>query len=313
MSSHKTVLVAQKPFAKDATEKIMAVAKEAGYNLVPFQSYKTTAELYEAVADAEALIVRSDAVDEKVLEAAKNLKLVVRAGAGYDTIDLAACTKRGVVVMNTPGQNSNAVGELAIGYLITMARCGFNGKMGTELRGKRLGLHGYGNTAKWAATIAKGGFGMEVVAYDPFVTPEQFAAAGVQHAATFQELYATCDMVSIHTPLNKDTRGCVNLAVLQSMKKGGMVVNTARAEVVDEAALKEMLQKRPDFKYATDVIAAPVGAEIKAAYPDRFFYSAVKSGAQTEEANTNCGIAAMKQTVEFFEKGETRFQVNKAK
>jgi D-3-phosphoglycerate dehydrogenase len=303
--------VAEKAFAKDAIEKMDKVAAAAGYDLLTFQGYKNVNDLYKVLGEPEGLIVRSDKVDPKFLEHAKKTKIIVRAGAGYDTIDIEACKKGAVVVENTPGQNSNAVAELAIGYLIQCARNGFNGKSGCELTGRKLGLHGFGNTAKWVARLAKG-FHMEIFAYDPFVSAEAMAAEGVKHVAEFSELYKTCDFVSIHTPLNTETRGCVTLANLMLLKKGGIVVNTARAEIIDDAVLKEMLAKRPDFKFGTDVISSVAfGKELQAAFPDRVFFSTVKSGAQTEEANTNSGTAAVKQIIDFFEKNDTTFQVNK--
>jgi D-3-phosphoglycerate dehydrogenase len=307
------VVAAQKPFAKEAMEAVAGVAKSAHYTLRLLASYKHAEDLHRAVADADALIVRSDIVDEKVLAAAPRLRLVVRAGAGYDTIDTAACTKRGIVVMNTPGQNSNAVAELVFGFLISLARAGFSGKMGMELRGKRMGLHGYGNVARQVGVIARG-FGMTVAAYDPFVSAAEFERCGVERAESVQEVFAKSDVVSVHVPLLKETRASVNAPLLFSMKKGAILINTARAEVMDDEALKEVMEKRPDFRYGTDVIPnLPFGAELKEKYGDRVLFSTAKCGAQTEEANTNCAIAAIHQTVNYFDKGDVRCQVNKPK
>ena len=243
-----------------------------------------------------------------MLKAAAKLKIVVRAGAGYDNIDLKAASAQGVVAMNTPGQNSNAVAELVFGLMITLARRGFSGKDGTELRGKKIGIHAYGNVGKYVALIAKG-FGMEVFGFDPFVPAEKMKAEGVTPVASVEELYKTCDYISLHLPKTKDTVKSVNFALLSTMKKGATLVNTARAEVVDEAGLLQMMDARPDFLYGADV-APECAAEFAAKYPGRYCFTAKKMGAQTAEANVNAGLAAARQIVNFFEKGDKTFQVN---
>jgi D-3-phosphoglycerate dehydrogenase len=245
-----------------------------------------------------------------VLGAAKNLKLVVRAGAGYDNIDCAAAKEKGVAAMNTPGQNSNAVAELALGLMVYMARCKFNGKSGFELKGKRLGVHGIGAVGKLVATIGKG-FGMTVKAYDPFLKPEQIKEAGAEPVKSLEDLYSGSDYLSLHIPANKDTKKTIGFKLLNLMPKGATLVNTARAEVIDEAGLLEALEKRPDLKYASDVEpTAPTAEAIKAKYGERVYWTPKKMGAQTEEANVNSGLAAARQIVGFFEKGDKKFIVN---
>lgn len=305
------VLAAEKSFSKDATQKIETLAATfPDIKLKLVQAYKSRDELTSAVADADALIVRSDKVDEALLNAAPNLRVVARAGAGYDTINVAACTSRKIVVMNTPGQNSNAVAELAFGQIIFVLRHGYTGKSGTELKGRKLGLHAFGAVARNVARIAQG-FGMEVCAYDPFVKQEDLTAYGVKHVTDLKELYSSCSIVSIHTPLTPETRGCVSQALLEAMPGNTPVlVNTARAEVVDEEALKAVMAKRPGFGYAADV-APKCAAELREKYADRVCLSTVKSGAQTEEANANCGTAAVSQIARFFQNGDATFQVNK--
>lgn len=307
----KTILViAEKPFSKDATAKIEAlVGANPEFKLVCVQGYKDKADVYTAVADVDALVVRSDKVDETLLEHAKNLKIVVRAGAGYDNVDLAGCTKRGIVVMNTPGQNSNAVAELAIGLAITTLRKGFSGKSGNELRGRKLGLQAFGAVAKCLARIAKG-FEMEVFAYDPYIKAETFAEMGVTKVETLEELYKTCNVISIHTPLKPETRGCVNAALLGLLAKDALLINTARVEVIDEEALKAAMKEKPGMTFCADV-KPKCADEMIAEFGNRCTFTAIKCGAQTEEANANCGTAAATQIMNFFEKGDVTFQVNK--
>jgi D-3-phosphoglycerate dehydrogenase len=305
----RNVLVAtEKPFAKVAVAGITDIFREADYAMALLESYKDKADYLKAVASAEGLIVRSDIVDAEVLQAAPNLKIVVRAGAGYDNIDLKTAAARGIVAMNTPGQNSNAVAELVFGLMITLARRGFSGKDGTELRGKTLGIHAYGNVGKFVALIAKG-FGMTVLGYDPYVPAEKMTAEGVTPVASADELYSSCEYVSLHLPKTKDTVSSVGAGLLAQMKKGGTLINTARAEVIDEAGLLQVMEARPDFLYGADV--APVcAAEFAAKYPGRYCFTAKKMGAQTAEANINAGLAAARQIVNFFEKGDTTFKVN---
>ena len=306
--ARKVLVATEKPFAKVAVAGILDIFKAAGYEAVLLESYKDKADYLKAVADADGLIIRSDLVDADVLNAAAKLKIVVRAGAGYDNIDLKSASVKGVVAMNTPGQNSNAVAELVFGLMITLARRAFSGKDGTELRGKRIGIHAYGNVGRYVAMIARG-FGMEVVGFDPFVPAEKMKAEGVRPVGSVEELYTTCDYVSLHLPKTKDTVKSVNFALLSTMKKGATLVNTARAEVVDEAGLLQMMETRPDFFYGADV-APECAAEFAARFAGRFCFTAKKMGAQTAEANINAGLAAARQIVNFFEKGDKTFQVN---
>lgn len=306
----KKVLVAtEKPFASAAVAAIRKVVEDAGYTLALLEKYTTKEDLLKAVVDVDALIIRSDIVNREVLDAARNLKIVVRAGAGYDNIDLTACTEKGVVAMNTPGQNSNAVAELAFAMMLYMARGGFDGGTGTELRGKTLGLHAYGNIGKYMAKIAHG-FGMQIYAFDPFVSKETMEADGVNHVEKVEDLYRTCQYVSLHIPANEQTKKSIGYSLLSLMPKGATLVNTARKEVVDEEGLLKMFAERTDFKYLSDIEPA-CKADIEANYPKRFFFTPKKMGAQTSEANNNAGIAAARQIVDFFEKGDIRYKVNK--
>jgi len=306
----KKVLVAtEKPFAKVAVDGIADILKKAGYEMILLENYKSKEDLLKAAAGTDAMIFRSDIIDEAVLAAGSNLKIVVRAGAGYDNVDLNAATARKVVVMNTPGQNSNAVAELVFALMLYLARGAFSGKSGTELRGKKISLQAYGAVGRCVTPIAKG-FGMEVYAFDPYVPAEAIKKDGVIPVKSLEELYKTCDYVSIHIPKTKETVNSINFALLSQMKKGAVLINTARAEVIDEPSLLKMFAERPDFKYGADV--APVcAAEIAEKFAGRYVFTAKKMGAQTEEANVNSGLAAARQIVAFFEKGDKTFQVNK--
>jgi len=306
----KKVLVAtDKPFAKVAVDGIKNVFDKAGYQLILLEKYTAQSDFVKAVADVDAVIIRSDKADKEVIEAGKNLKIVVRAGAGYDNIDLAACTAKGVVAMNTPGQNSNAVAELALGMMVYQARKQFNGGSGTELSGKTIGIHAYGNVGKLVAKIAKG-FGMEVYAFDPFVNKADIEKDGVKVVATVEELYKNCQYVSLHIPANDKTKKSINLALLSSMPKGAVLVNTARKEVINEDELLKLMDERPDFQYVSD-IEPDCKAIFEEKYKGRFYFTPKKMGAQTEEANINAGIAAANQIVSFFEKGDIKYKVNK--
>ncbi|HNY07338.1 MAG TPA: NAD(P)-dependent oxidoreductase [Bacteroidales bacterium] len=306
----KKILVAtEKPFAKVAVDGIRKVVEAAGYELVLLESYKSKAELLGAVANADAMIVRSDIVDREVVEAAKNLKIVVRAGAGYDNLDLAACTEKGIVAMNTPGQNSNAVAELALGMMVFMARGMYNGKSGSELKGKNLGIQAYGAVGRLVAKIAKG-FGMEIYAFDPFVSKEAIEKDGVHCIEKLEDLYSTCQYVSLHIPATAETKKSINFNLLSKMPKGAVLVNTARKEVINEEELLKMFAERPDFKYLSD-IEPECKAEIAEKYAGRYFFTPKKMGAQTEEANINAGIAAANQIADFFTTGNKKFQLNK--
>ena len=305
----KVLVATEKPFAGVAVDGIRKVIEDAGYTLELLEKYTDKQQLLDAAATADAMIVRSDKVDAEILAAAKVLKLVVRAGAGYDNVDLAVAKARGVVVENTPGQNSNAVAELVFGMLVMAVRNMYAGTSGTELRGKRLGLHAIGQVGRCVARIAAG-FGMHVSAFDPFCPPEVMREAGVEPADSVEALYSASDVLSIHIPATAETRGSIGARLIGLMPKGGVLINTARKEVMDENGLTEALASRPDLRYLADV--RPDCAEALAeAYPGRVFFTPKKMGAQTAEANINAGIAAARQIVAFFRDGDTRFRVNK--
>ncbi|TAJ13637.1 3-phosphoglycerate dehydrogenase [Marinilabiliaceae bacterium JC017] len=306
----KKILVAtEKPFAKAAIDQIRPVVEEAGFELALLEKYTDKAELLEAVKDVSAMIVRSDKVTREVIEAAPELKIVVRAGAGYDNLDLAACTEKGIVAMNTPGQNSNAVAELALGMMVYLARNSYNGAAGTELRGKKLGIHAYGNVGHYVAKIAKG-FGMEIFAFDPFVAKETIEADGITPVGSVEELYKTCHYISLHIPANEKTKQSINYELLSQMPKGAVLVNTARKEVIHEEEILKLMADRADFKYISDIAPANA-AEFEANFAGRFFFTPKKMGAQTAEANVNAGVAAASQIVKFFQSGDETFRVNK--
>ena len=306
----KILVATEKPFAKKAVDGIREIVEGAGHQLALLEKYTDKAQLLEAVADADALIVRSDKVTAEVIDAAKVLKIVVRAGAGYDNVDLAAATARGIVVMNTPGQNSNAVAELAIALMIYISRNRFTPGTGHEIMGKTLGIHAYGNVGKLVGRKGKA-MGMEVIAYDPFIQEDAvFEADGVKRVGSVEELYAKADFLSLHIPATEQTRGSIGYELLMSMPKGATLVNTARKEVIDEAGLMRALEEREDLKYVTD-IAAGNQAELDEKFGKRVFATPKKMGAETAEANLNAGLAAARQIVDFFKTGNTRFQVNK--
>lgn len=306
----KKVLVAtEKPFAKAAVESIKQIVEGAGCEFKTFEKYTTQEELIQAVADANALIIRSDIVDSKVIEAAKNLEIVVRAGAGYDNIDLAACTNRGIVAMNTPGQNANAVAELVFGMVIYLVRNQFDGSTGVELRNKKLGIHGYGYIGKIVALIAKG-FGMKVYAYDPFVDRVLIENDGIKYESKLEDLYTKCQYISLHVPANEKTKKSINYNLLKLMPEGACLINTARKEIIDEEGMLKLFEERKDFKYASDI--QPDSAAVFAEkYKGRYYFTPKKTGAQTHEANNNAGLAAANQIVNFFKCGDKTFQVNK--
>ncbi|MBO4689566.1 MAG: 3-phosphoglycerate dehydrogenase [Paludibacteraceae bacterium] len=305
----KVLVATEKPFAKVAVDGIREVIEGAGYELALLEKYTDKQQLLDAVADANALIIRSDIVDAAVLDAAKQLKIVVRAGAGYDNIDLEAATAHNVVAMNTPGQNSNAVAELALGLMVYAVRNLYNGTSGTELKGKKLGIHAFGNVGRNVARIAQG-FGMEVYAYDAYCPDEAMLAANVKPVHSAEELYKTCDVVSLHIPATDETKNSINRALVGLMPKGGILVNTARKEVINEDELIALMQERSDLKYMTDIMPA-ADSKFKTLFEGRYFATPKKMGAQTAEANINAGIAAAKQIVDFFQNGVTKFQVNK--
>ncbi len=305
----KVLIATDKPFAPIAVKGIRQVVEEAGFELVLLEGYTSQDDFIKAIAGVDAVIVRSDKTDKSVIDAGNQLKIVVRAGAGYDNIDLAAATAKGVVVMNTPGQNSNAVAELALGMMVYHARNFFNGKSGFELKDKKLGIHAYGYVGKNVARIARG-FGMDIYAFDPFIPKEEIEKDGVKWVGSAEELYSTCNYISLHIPANSQTKLSINYALLSRMPAPAVLVNTARAEVIQEADLLKLFGDRKDFAYLSDV--EPTNkADFEANFKGRYFFTPKKMGAQTEEANINAGIAAARQIVKYLKEGDKTFQVNK--
>jgi len=304
----KVLVATEKPFAKVAIDGIKKELDAAGFDMVLLEKYTEKKQLLDAAADAEAIIIRSDVIDAEVFDAAKKLKIVVRAGAGYDNVDLASATAHNVCVMNTPGQNANAVAELVFGLLVYAARNFYNGKSGSELMGKKLGLLAFGNVGRNVARIAKG-FGMDVYAYDAFCPASAIESAGVKAVANQNELFKTCDIVSLHIPATPETKNSINYEMVGQMKKGAVLINTARKEVIDEAGLLKLMAEREDLKYITDIMPAANDEFTK--FEGRYFSTPKKMGAQTTEANTNAGIAAAKQIVDFIKNGNEKFRVNK--
>lgn len=304
----KVLIATVKPFAGAAKAGIREVLEEAGYHVELLEKYASQEEFISAASTADALIIRSDIVDKSLIDRAGNLKIVVRAGAGYDNVDLGAASGKNVVVMNTPGQNSNAVAELALGMMVYMARNQFNGTSGTELYGKSLGLQAYGNVGRHVARIASG-FGMKLHAFDPFIERSVIEAGGIIPVDSVEELYRNCQYVSLHIPANDETKGSVGYGLMSLMPEGAVLINAARKEVIDEAGLKQMMAKRDDFRYATDVAPGNAG-ELDKEFPGRIFCTPKKMGAQTAEANINAGVAAARQIVGFLEKGEAAYRVN---
>ncbi len=305
----KILVATEKPFAKAAVDGIVEIATKAGHEVAKLEKYTSKEELYAAVADADALIVRSDKVTKEVVDAAKNLKIVVRAGAGFDNLDLAACTEKGIVAMNTPGQNSNAVAELALGMMVYISRNCFTPGTGSELKGKTVGIQAYGNVGRLVANLAKG-FGMHVMAFDPFVPAEKIQADGVEVAASLEEMYSKSNFISLHIPATPQTKGSIGYELLSKMPKGGCLVNTARKEVINEPEIVKVMTEREDLKYITD-IAPENAAEMAEKFGKRFFATPKKQGAETAEANINAGLAAANQIVKFFATGDRTFQLNK--
>lgn len=304
------VLVAtEKPFAAIAVKGIREVVEKAGDELLLLEKYTEKSQLLDAVKDVDAIIIRSDKVDAEVLDAAKQLKIVVRAGAGYDNVDLESATAHGVCVMNTPGQNSNAVAELAVGMMIMAIRNFYNGTSGWELKDKKLGIHAYGNVGRNLARIAKG-LGMDVYAYDAYCPEEVISQDGVKPVDSVEELYSTCQVVSVHIPATAETKNSIGYDLVSRMPKNGLLVNTARKEVIDEAGLLKLLEERTDLKYVTDIMPAS-HAEYVEKLNGRYFSTPKKMGAQTAEANINAGIAAAHQIEDFLKKGVEKFRVNK--
>lgn len=307
--SRKILVATEKPFAVEAVDKIAKIFVDAGSEISFLEKYTDKKELLNAVKDVDALIIRSDKIDKEVLTAAKNLKIVVRAGAGFDNVDTAFAKEKGVVVMNTPGQNSNAVAELVLGMMVFMARGMFNGKPGTELKGKSLGIHAYGNVGSNVARIAKG-FGMNVYAFDPFVSADVIKKDGVIPVESVEKLYETCHYISLHIPANKHTINSINYSLLSLMPLDGALINTARKEVINEDDLIKLMDERSGFKYIADIEPCKKLVFLEK-FDGRFFFTPKKMGAQTKEANINAGVAAATQIVGFFDSGDVTFQVNK--
>ncbi|MDF1574136.1 MAG: 3-phosphoglycerate dehydrogenase [Bacteroidales bacterium] len=304
----KVLIATEKPFSAQTVEEVKGVFKDAGYEVELLSKYPGKSDLIAAVKDKDALIIRSDQVDREVIQAAEKLKIVVRAGAGYDNVDLDAATEKGVVVMNTPGQNSNAVAELALGMMVYLNRAGFTPVTGSELRGKKLGIHAYGAVGRIVGLIAKG-FGMKVYAFDPFVDSVVITNDGVAREESAESLYSKCQYISLHIPANAETLGSIGYDLLSRMPEGATLVNTARKEVIDESGLKKVFAERDDFRYISD-IAPDCREELEEQYKGRVFFTPKKMGAQTAEANLNAGVAAARQIVNFLEKGDRTFKVN---
>jgi D-3-phosphoglycerate dehydrogenase len=304
----RVLIATEKPFAPVAVKQIAEILTNAGYEVRLLEKYTSKAELLEAVQDVCAIIVRSDIVDKQVIDAANELKVVVRAGSGFDNLDLPACKGKGVVAMNTPGQNSNAVAELAIGFMIFMSRGNFKGIAGTELKGKTLGIYGCGYIGRRVAKIAQC-FGMKVIALDPCITKIGMETYDISVADSVNEIFVKSDYVSLHIPSNPNTKKSINYELMSKMPKGATIVNTARKDIIDEEGLKQMLEERPDFKYISD-IAPDCHAELAEKYALRYYSTPKKQGAETAEANVNAAVAAAEQIVAYFEKGDQTFRVN---
>ena len=307
----KVLLVTDKPFAKQAVAEIQSIVANAGHDFDKIEKYTDKSQLLEAVKDANAIIIRSDIIDKEIIDAAKNLKLIVRAGSGYDNVDLDAATAKDMVVMNTPGQNANAVAELIFGMLIYVQRSFFDGSTGFELKNKRLGLYAFGNVAKKVARIARG-FNMPIYAYSPILTHDDLKKEGeygVISVYSAEELFANSDVLSLHMPLLDETRQCVNRNLLSRMPENGILINSARKEVIHEDDLMKIMEERPEFKYVTDVQPTK-HAEFLEKFPKRYFATPKKMGAQTFEANVNAGLAAARQIVAYFKNGDEYFRVN---
>lgn len=306
----KILVATEKAFAPIAVRQIREVIEAAGYTLVLLENYKERAQLLEAVKDADALIVRSDKVTTEVLDAAKNLKIVVRAGAGYDNLDVQSCTGHNVVAMNTPGQNSNAVAELVFMMALYHIRGGFDGKTsGGELRMKTIGLHGFGNVGKYVADIARG-FGMDIYTYDPFVSERVMKNNGAKQIIKIEDLYSKCQYISLHMPFNDRTARSIGYNLLQSMPPNAVLINTARKEIIDEEGLLKIFEERPDISYLSD-IEPDCKAVFEQKYKGRYLFTGKKMGAQTEEANINAGVAAARQIINYFRKGIDKYKLNK--
>lgn len=306
--STKVLIATDKPFAKQAVDGIRGAVEAAGYELVLLEKYTEKKQLLDAVVNVDAAIIRSDIFDKEVFDAAKQLKIVVRAGAGYDNIDLEAATAHNVCVMNTPGQNANAVAELVFGLAVYAIRNFYNGTSGTELGGKKIGIHAYGNVGRNVARIAKG-FNMDVYAFDPFLPKEAIEKEGIKAVDSVEELYKACQFVSLHIPATNETKNSINYDLLKIMPQGAVLLNTARKEVINESDLVKLMEDRSDFKYITDIMPSNHSSMVDM-FNGRYFSTPKKMGAQTAEANINAGIAAANQIVDFIKNGNTKFKVN---
>lgn len=305
----KVLLATSKPFAKVAVDGIRQIMEEAGFELALLEKYTEKSALLEAVRDADAIIIRSDVIDNEVFDAAGKLKIVVRAGAGYDNVDLVSATAHGVCVMNTPGQNANAVAELVFGLLVYAVRNLYNGTSGTELMGKKIGIHAFGNVGRNVARIAKG-FGMDVYAYDAYCPKDVIEAAGVHAVDNVEDMYCTCNVISLHLPATDETKGSIGRRLVSLMPKNAVLVNSARKEIINEDELISLMQERDDLKFVTDIMPA-ASTKFEELFAGRYFSTPKKMGAQTSEANVNAGLAAARQIVGFIKEGCTRFMVNK--
>ena len=304
----KILIATEKPFAPEAVRQMKELVNQAGHELTLLEKYNDKSELINAINNTDAVIIRSDKITGEVLANSRQLKVIVRAGAGYDNVDLSAATDKNIVVMNTPGQNSNAVAELVLGMMVLMARNQYNGTAGTELKGKTIGIHAYGNVGKNVARIAKG-FDMNVIAHDPFVSSEIVERDNVKDIEETADLYKQAQYVSLHIPANEHTIKSINYDLLINMPQNAVLINTARKEVIDEDGLMQLMTERPDFKYISD-IAPDKKDEFEQKFGNRVFFTPKKMGAQTAEANINAGVAAVNQIINFFEKGDVTFKVN---
>ncbi len=304
----KVLVATEKPFAPAAINGIKGTLEEAGHDVTLLEKYTDHEDLLHAIEETEALIVRSDKITRDVLDHAPKMKIIVRAGAGYDNIDIAYAKQKGIVVENTPGQNSNAVAELVFGLLVYAIRNFYNGKSGRELKGKKLGILAFGNVGRNVARIAKG-FGMEVFAYDAYCPTEAIEASGVKAVENIETLFSSCDVVSLHIPATEETKRSIGQKLVAQMKKDAILVNTARKEIIDEDGLLTVLRERGDLKYVTDIMPDTNNEFQK--LTGRYFSTPKKMGAQTSEANTNAGLAAANQINAYFSEGSTKYQVNR--
>lgn len=304
----KVLLATEKPFAPVAVVQMQNIIQDSGMEFIKLEKYTDKGQLLDAVKDVNAIIIRSDIIDKEVIEAAKELKIVVRAGAGYDNVDLKTASECDVIVENTPGQNSNAVAELAIGLMIFIARKKFDGTSGTELKGKRLGLHAFGYVSKNVARIARS-FDMEICAFDPYISSKEIESFGVKPLNTVDDLYKCSDYISLHIPANAQTKKSINYELLKKLPMGGTIINTARKEIIDEEGLLQLMEERDDIRFVSDIIPDRI-SDFNDKYAARVFFSPKKMGAQTSEANINAGLAAARQIVRFFKEGDTTFKVN---